>query len=71
MNAYDGRMNASGESTGVRAASRPCDPSGATAEELARQQGVEAVDDIEALAGDWPEEDSLDEFLQSLRRSRA
>ncbi|RJP42047.1 MAG: hypothetical protein C4547_01065 [Phycisphaerales bacterium] len=66
MNAYDGRVNATGEDRGVRVGS-----SGATAEELAQMQGVEVVDDIEALAGDWPEEDSLDEFLLSLRRSRA
>ncbi|HEY3260229.1 MAG TPA: antitoxin family protein [Pseudonocardiaceae bacterium] len=39
-------------------------------EELARQQGVGAVQTLEALAGDWPDEDSLDEFLAFLRRVR-
>ena len=41
-----------------------------TVDELAAQQGVSAVDDLDALAGDWPEDDSLDEFIDSLRRTR-
>jgi hypothetical protein len=44
--------------------------SGPTVDELAAEQGVAAVEDLDALAGDWPKEDSLDEFLESLRRVR-
>ncbi len=43
----------------------------ARAWELARQQGVEPVHDIKELQGDfWPEEESVDEFLASVRATR-
>jgi hypothetical protein len=41
-----------------------------TVEQLAQEQGVRPISDIEELAGDWPPEDSMDEFLQFLREIR-
>ena len=40
------------------------------AEQLAREQGVKPIGDISELAGDWPEEDSIDEFLAFIREGR-
>lgn len=37
---------------------------------LARQQGVQPLSSIDALAGDWPSEDSVDEFLAFIREAR-
>ncbi len=50
-------------------------PSGATKridiQALARQQGVEPIQDPDVLRGDfWPEDESIDEFLRELRASR-
>ncbi len=39
-------------------------------EELAAQQGVGVVEDIDALAGDWPEDEDLDAFLDMVREGR-
>ena len=40
-------------------------------EELAVEQGVEPVEDFDALVGGlWPEDESLDEFLAEVYRSR-
>ena len=41
-----------------------------TVEELAREQGVGPIDRVDGLAIDWPEEDSIDEFLALLREVR-
>jgi hypothetical protein len=41
-----------------------------TIDQLRTQQGTLPVVGAEDLAGDWPPEDSLDEFLESLRRGR-
>ena len=41
-----------------------------SAEELARQQGVRPIRSVDELAGDWPEEDSIDEFLAFVREAR-
>ncbi|HEV2802513.1 MAG TPA: hypothetical protein VGW12_18725 [Pyrinomonadaceae bacterium] len=39
--------------------------------ELAKQQGVEPIRNIEELQGDfWPEEESVDEFLSWVRAIR-
>ena len=38
--------------------------------ELARAQGVEPCADPRDLAGDWPEDESVDDFLALIRRSR-
>jgi hypothetical protein len=38
--------------------------------ELAEQQQVSPAQSLEELAGDWPEDESLDQFLDSLRRDR-
>jgi hypothetical protein len=39
--------------------------------EMARQQGVKPISDIEELQGDfWPEEESVDEFLDWVRAAR-
>lgn len=40
------------------------------ADELARRQGVGPVDDLSKLTGDWPSEDSIDEFLEYVREVR-
>jgi hypothetical protein len=41
-----------------------------SASELAEQQQVQPAQSLEDLAGDWPEEESLDEFLEALHRDR-
>lgn len=41
-----------------------------TIEQLRRQQYTLPIHSPEDLAGDWPAEDSLDEFLDSVRRGR-
>lgn len=41
-----------------------------TLEDLAREQGVGPIKSADELAGDWPEEDSIDEFLQLIREVR-
>ncbi len=38
--------------------------------ELAEQQQVPPAQSLEELAGDWPEDESLDEFFDSLQRDR-
>ena len=39
-------------------------------EELGREQGTLPRTDPADLAGDWPEEDSIDEFLAFIRKAR-
>lgn len=39
-------------------------------EQLAEEQGVKPIGDISELAGDWPPDESLDEFLAFLREVR-
>lgn len=41
-----------------------------TIEDLRKQQGTLPIQSIADLAGDWPEEDSIDEFLEFVRRGR-
>jgi hypothetical protein len=42
-----------------------------TIAELAAEQGVKPIEDIDELVGDfWPEEESADEFLATLRAWR-
>jgi len=41
-----------------------------TLEELRKQQGTLPIQSISDLAGDWPEEDSIDDFLDFIRRGR-
>ena len=36
-------------------------------DELAREQGVQPCSDPNELAGDWPPEDSIDDFLAAIR----
>ncbi len=43
---------------------------GKSAEELANTQGVKPCVDPGDLAGDWPENESIDDFLALIRRSR-
>ena len=38
--------------------------------ELIREQGLPPIENLEELAGDWPEEDSVDEFLAFIREAR-
>ena len=38
--------------------------------DLARAQGVAAVQSLDELAGDWPPEDSVEEFLAAVRAGR-
>jgi hypothetical protein len=43
-----------------------------TVEELAAQQGVKPVDNLDDLKGDfWPEEENIDEFIETLYRWRS
>jgi hypothetical protein len=44
--------------------------SGKTVEELAREQGVQPIKNLADLAMDWPEEESVDEFLALVREVR-
>jgi hypothetical protein len=37
---------------------------------LAREQNVQPLQDIRELTGDWPDEDSIDDFLKFLREAR-
>lgn len=41
-----------------------------TVEDLAREQGVPPLADPASLKGDWPEDESIDDFLDWLRESR-
>ena len=41
-----------------------------SAEELAQRQGVGVVDDMSKLVGDWPPDDSIDDFFEFLREVR-
>ena len=43
---------------------------GFTLDELAREQGVAPAQALDDLAGDWPEEDDINEFLRSIREWR-
>jgi hypothetical protein len=52
---------------GQELAYSPANPAHARAWELARQQGVKPILNIEELRGDfWPEDESTDEFLEWL-----
>ena len=39
-------------------------------DELARQQGIRPIHSADDLGGDWPDEDSIDEFIALLREVR-
>jgi hypothetical protein len=41
-----------------------------SAEELANEQGVRPIQSLEELSGDWPPEDSVDEFIELVRKAR-
>jgi hypothetical protein len=41
-----------------------------SAEEVARAQGVEPCVDPDDLAGEWPEDEAIDDFLALIRRGR-
>jgi hypothetical protein len=43
---------------------------GKSVEELAREQGVQPINNLAALAIDWPQEESIDEFLALVREVR-
>ncbi len=38
--------------------------------ELALEQGVRPIRNVDELRGDWPQEDSIDEFLEFVREAR-
>ena len=38
--------------------------------ELALEQGVRPIQNVDELRGDWPQEDSIDEFLEFVREAR-
>jgi hypothetical protein len=44
---------------------------GKTVEELAREQGTQPINNLAALAIDWPKDDSVDEFLSLVREVRS
>ena len=61
------------EGTDVRVEVTPLDPSfwaNLPAEELARRQNVLPLQSLADLTGDWPPEDSIDEFLRLVREVR-
>lgn len=61
------------EGTEVQVEVTPLDSSfwsNLSADELARRQGTLAVTSLDDLAGDWPPEDSIDEFLRLIREVR-
>jgi hypothetical protein len=69
------RMSKTNERNEIRGAvARPASatkPAHARAWELARQQGVKPIKSIKELQGDfWPEEESVDEFLELVRSIR-
>ena len=41
-----------------------------TLEQLVKEQGVKPIEDANELVGDWPPEDSIDDFLAFLREIR-
>lgn len=41
-----------------------------TLDEIAQRQGVQPVTDLDALAIDWPEDESVDDFLAAIRELR-
>ena len=43
---------------------------GKSVEESAREQGVRPIRDLDDLAAEWPEGESVDDFLALIRRSR-
>ena len=61
------------DGTPVRVEVEPIDADfwrNSSAQELACQQGVKPCINPGDLAGDWPAEESLDDFLALIRRSR-
>jgi hypothetical protein len=61
------------EGTEVRVEVTPIDSDfwkGKSVEELATEQGVGPIGRLEDLAIDWPEEDSVEEFLALIREVR-
>lgn len=43
---------------------------GLTLEQLAAQQKIEPLGDLDDLSGGWPENESIDELLDMVRQSR-
>jgi hypothetical protein len=41
-----------------------------TVDQLAREQGVGPVQNIDDLGGDWPEDESVDDFIAFVREGR-
>ena len=61
------------EGTRVRVEAEPTGSefwSGKTVEELAHEQGTQPIDNLAHLAIDWPEGESVDEFLALVREVR-
>jgi predicted DNA-binding antitoxin AbrB/MazE fold protein len=61
------------EGTRVRVEVEPAESeflSAKSVEELAREQGIVAVTNVADLTIDWPEEESVDEFLAPVREVR-
>jgi hypothetical protein len=43
---------------------------GVDVRELAESQGVSPADDFQALLGGWPEDESVDDFITTVRQGR-
>jgi hypothetical protein len=43
---------------------------GKSAAELAREQGIGPATEVSDLVGDWPADESVDDFLMLIRRGR-
>lgn len=44
---------------------------GKSAEQLAREQGAKPATSVNDLAGEWPDDESVDDFLALIRGGRA
>ena len=68
----DGRVKLP-DGTPVQVGVEPLDSAfwhGQSIQELARQQQVQSCENLDDLAGEWPDGESVDEFLALIRRSR-
>ena len=62
------------DGTPVRIAVEQCDAEfwrNKSVEKLASEQGVQPIARFDELAGDWPKEDSLEDFLTLVRKVRS
>jgi hypothetical protein len=66
----DGVKLAEGSEVVVQPVEAPSFWDAPTVQELAQRQRTRPWSDLSELAGDWPAEDSVDEFLAAVKRAR-